>query len=123
VIGGIGPTLEVFRAAQSHQTEVYVHCWGGPVGMMANYHAAVAGGGRVTEWPMPRYELRNALVKEPWQVRDGKLILPDIPGLGVRLTPEIEKKYAFRESAVYRCLTDPSTLPVVDWERAVRELK
>ncbi len=115
VIGGIGPTLEVFSAARRYGAEIYVHCWGGPVGMMANYHAALAGGGRTTEWPLPRYELRDALVVTPWKITQGQLSLAETPGLGVRLTPEIEKKYAFREDAVYRCLTDPSQLPRADW--------
>ncbi|MDB6169287.1 MAG: hypothetical protein JWM88_2151 [Verrucomicrobia bacterium] len=115
VIGGIAETLEVFSAARRHKAEVFVHCWGGPVGMMANYHAALAGGGRTAEWPMPRFELRDALVSKPWIVRAGTLELPESPGLGVRLTPEIEAKYPFREDAVYRCLTDPSRLLQADW--------
>jgi L-alanine-DL-glutamate epimerase-like enolase superfamily enzyme len=115
VMGGIAATLEVFGAAKRFGAEVFAHCWGGPVGMMANYHAALAGGGRVVEWPLPRYELRDALVVSPWTIKRGELTLPETPGLGVRLTAEIEKTYAFREDAVYRCLTDPSQLPQIDW--------
>jgi len=115
VIGGIGPTLEVFSAAQRHGVEVYVHCWGGPVGMMANYHAALAGGGRVAEWPIKPYALRDAMPSSPWQIADGRLTLPDSPGLGVRLTPQIERDYAFREDAVYHCLVDPARVPAADW--------
>ncbi len=115
VIGGIGPTLEVFSTARRHGVEVYVHCWGGPVGMMANYHAALAGGGTVTEWPIKPYVLRDALLVQPWQIAGGQITLPDTPGLGVRLTPEIEREYAFREEAVYRCLVDPAQIPPADW--------
>lgn len=111
VIGGIGPTLEVFSTARRHGIEVYVHCWGGPVGMMANYHAALAGGGTVAEWPIKPYVLRDALLATPWQLSGGQITLPDTPGLGVRLTPEIEREYPFRDDAVYRCLVDPATLP------------
>jgi L-alanine-DL-glutamate epimerase-like enolase superfamily enzyme len=116
VIGGIGPTLEVFSTARRHGVEVYVHCWGGPVGMMANYHAALAGGGMVTEWPIKPYVLRDALLVQPWDISSGQITLPDVPGLGVRLTPEIEREYAFREEAVYRCLVDPSQIPKADWK-------
>ena len=66
VIGGIQPTIDLFQVAQASNTTIYVHCWGGPVGMMANYHAAIVGGGQVAEWPMPQFELRNALLKESW---------------------------------------------------------
>ena len=115
VIGGLAATLAVFATARRCQTEVFVHCWGGPVGMMANYHAALAGAGRVAEWPLPAFELRHALVAQPWNIAQGRLTLPDIPGLGVRLTPEIECEFRFREDAVYRCLTDPSKLPHANW--------
>lgn len=115
VIGGIGPTLEVFSAARQHGCEVYVHCWGGPVGMMANYHAALAGGGTVAEWPIKPYILREALTIFAWSITGGRITLPDTPGLGVRLTPEIEREYAFREEAVYHCLVDPARIPPADW--------
>lgn len=115
ILGGIGPVLDVFATARRHGVDVYVHCWGGPVGLMANYHAALAGGGSVAEWPIKSYPLRDALVREPWQVADGRLTLPATPGLGVRLTPEIEREYAFREDAVYQCLVDPGRLPPADW--------
>ena len=115
VIGGIRPTLDVFSAAHRCSCDVYVHCWGGPVGMMANYHAAMAGGGTIVEWPIKFYPLRDALVVQPWQIADGQIALTDTPGLGVRLTPEIERKYAFREDAVYHCLVDPTRIPQADW--------
>lgn len=116
VLGGIGPLLEVFATARCHDVDVYVHCWGGPVGMMANYHAALAGRWTVAEWPIKSYSLRDALVVEPWHLAGGRITLSDAPGLGVRLTPEIERQYAFREDAVYQCLVDPGRLPPVDWQ-------
>lgn len=116
VIGGISPVLRLFRHCQKRVTDVWVHCWGGPVGMMANYHAAMAGGGSVVEWPMPDYGIRHEMVVEPWAIQGGQLQLSDAPGLGVELTDEIERKYAFREDAVYVCLVDASKAPQnVDW--------
>ena len=116
VIGGIRAVLDVCATADRCGAEVYVHCWGGPVGMMANYHAAIAGGGSTVEWPLPRFPLREALVEQPWVLRDGQITLPDTPGLGVRLTPEIERDFAFREDAVYHCRVDPALLaPEADW--------
>jgi L-alanine-DL-glutamate epimerase-like enolase superfamily enzyme len=117
VIGGIQPTIDLFKVAQASNTEIYVHCWGGPVGMMANYHAAIAGGGQVAEWPMPQFELRNALVKDKWNIQDGYLYLPDSPGLNTHLTQAIEDEFAFREDAVYDCLVrDSKKLSDTIWE-------
>lgn len=104
VIGGIGPVMDIFAAAQAQQVETVVHCWGGTVGMMANYHAAVAGKAELVEWPMPAFPLREAMVKQPWRIEAGSLILPTQPGLGVQLIPEVEAQYAFRPEAVYQCL-------------------
>lgn len=104
VIGGIRPVMDVFAAGQAQQVETVVHCWGGPVGMMANYHAAVAGKAQLVEWPMPAFPLREAMIEEPWPIASGMLTLPTLPGLGVRLTSEIEQQYPFRPEAVYQCL-------------------
>ncbi|MFD7491242.1 mandelate racemase/muconate lactonizing enzyme family protein [Streptomyces sp. NPDC059832] len=103
VVGGLHQTLAVFAGAAEHGVEAVVHCWGSAVCQAANYHAAFAGGGRLAEWPMPRYPLRSELLVEPFRLEDGCLLAPRAPGLGVRLTPELERRYAFRDDAVYRC--------------------
>lgn len=115
VIGGVGPVLEVFAKAREAGAKVYVHCWGAGVGMLANYHAAAARAGDMVEWPLPAYPLRQALFAEQVAVRGGLLELPDVPGLGAKLTPEIERAFPFREDTVYRCLVDPSLVPTSNW--------
>lgn len=116
VIGGLGQTMEVFAAGRKCRVDTVVHCWGGPAGMMANFHAAFAGGGPLVEWPMPAYPLREVMMVEPLRVESGKLVAPTAPGLGVRLTPDIEREFAFREDAVYRCLGAPISSPPELWE-------
>ena len=111
VIGGMGQVKEVFSCCRHHGSEAVVHCWGGTVGMMANYHIAVAEGGRLLEYPMPEFPLRREMLVAPLAIEDGKLSAPLAPGLGVLLTPEIEAKCAFREEAVYTCLDEPTLLP------------
>lgn len=112
VVGGPRQTLAVFSGAAEHGVDVVVHCWGSAVCQAANYHAAFAGGGRLAEWPMPRYPLRSELLVEPFRLEDGCLLAPQAPGLGVLLTPEAERRYAFRDDAVYRCATPlPPAVP------------
>ena len=115
VIGGIGAVLEVFTVAKAADARVYVHCWGAGVGMLANYHAAIAGGGDMVEWPMPRYPLREALFTKPLKVIDGRLSLAEGAGLGACLTPWIEREFRFREEAVYRCLVESSVPVAANW--------
>ena len=75
----------------------------------------MAGGGTVAEWPIKPYVLREALAVSAWSVANGQITLSDTPGLGVRLTPEIEREYAFREDAVYHCLVDATRIPPAEW--------
>ncbi|MFF9320857.1 mandelate racemase/muconate lactonizing enzyme family protein [Streptomyces sp. NPDC014735] len=105
VVGGPRQTLAVFAGALEHGVDPVVHCWGSAVCQAANYHAAFAGGGRLAEWPLPAYALRSELLVEPFRIESGRLLAPRAPGLGVRLTPETERRFAFRGDAVYRCLT------------------
>ncbi len=111
VVGGMLQTLAIFQVCRNMNVESVVHCWGGGVGMLANYHVAFAGGANLAELPMPRFELRELLFSEPLKIRDGALHPPCAPGLGVHLTPEIEKMFPFRPEAVYRCLAPLDALP------------
>ena len=111
VIGGITAVQKIFHAAERCACDVYVHCWGGPAGMLANYHAAAAAGARFAEWPLPDNCLRQDMIREPWSIRNGCLTLPTRPGLGVELPSEVEKQFPFRETAVYSCIVDPNAVP------------
>ncbi len=104
VLGGISEVLQVFDCAAQYGCDVVVHAWSGGVGLMANYHAAIAGGALLAEWPMPKYSLREELLIEPLNIQNGQIEAPQTPGLGVILTEEIEKKYPFTEKGTYRCI-------------------
>lgn len=115
VVGGLGQVLEVLGAAQRHGVECVVHSWGAGVSLMANYHAALAGGAGWAEWPMKPYALRDELLVEPLSIQQGYLQVPVQPGLGVQLTPQIEARYPFRPDAVYACLVDAPALDESVW--------
>ena len=53
----------------------------------------------MAEWPIKSYALREAMLVEPWRIERGRLSLPDAPGFGVRLTPELIEKYRFVPSS------------------------
>ncbi len=95
--------MDVFSAARTYGSAVVVHAWGGPVAIVANYHAAFAGGGKLVEYPMLDFPVRQAMLAEPMRIDNGRLLAPRLPGIGVTLTPQIEKEYSFREETVYNC--------------------
>ena len=116
VIGGIKALSEVFKKSLEFNTQVFVHCWGGPVCMAANYHSALAFNGEVAEWPMPYYPLRDEMMIEPWSIKDGELTLPKIPGLGIKLNTDIEEKYQFKKTANYSCIpSETELIPDEQW--------
>ena len=117
VIGGIGAVMEVFEQANQMNTEVVVHAWGGPVAIMASYHAAFAGGGNLVEFPMLDFPLGDEMLGESKAILNGFLLRPDGAGLGITFNDEIENKYRFDETAVYSCKTlDRGKPPESYWE-------
>ena len=117
VIGGIYAVLDIFEVAKTHNTGVVVHAWGGAAAIMASYHAAFAGGGELVEYPMLAFPLGAEMIGDQGDIQDGYLIRPDAPGIGVTLTPEMEAKYPFDETAVYSCmLHDWGPPPDSYWE-------
>ena len=116
VIGGIGAVMEIFAAAQQRGIDVVVHAWGGPVAVMASYHAAFAGQGQLVEYPMLPFELADEMLGDSLMIGSGHLQRPAAPGLGVTLTEDIEKRYPFDETAVYSCkLLDRGKPPETYW--------
>ena len=114
VIGGIKETIEVCKYAQASHTKAVVHSWGGAVAMMANYIAAFASDCDLIEYPMPNFALRHALFDFETYIQDGKLTLPETLGIGIELSEEVEKEFAYQECALYHCLPLKSGLDALD---------
>ncbi len=103
VMGGITAVMDVFEAAKANETDVVVHAWGGAAAIMASYHAAFAAGGKLVEYPMLAFPLGSEMIADQGRIDDGQLLRPTASGLGLTLTPEIEARYPFDETAVYSC--------------------
>ncbi len=95
VVGGIGECVEVLRYAEQRGLQGICHAWASSPCQAANVHAAFAAGSRLLEWAMPYNVLREAMLVEPWRIVNGKLQKPTAPGLGVKLTDEIQTRYAY----------------------------
>lgn len=117
VIGGIGAVMEVFAAAEAKKVPVVVHAWGGAAAIMASYHAAFAGGGELVEFPMLDFPLGAEMMGDRATITGGRLLRPDAPGLGISLTPDMERRYPFDRDAVYSCmLADYGPPPDLYWK-------
>ena len=102
-IGGLLPVLRVSEAAEVRGVPLAMHVWGCGVGMMANYHVGFAAGSTAwLEHPAVGNPMRDALLAEPLRIVDGRVMPSTAPGLGVRLTPEIEERFAYVAGTRYR---------------------
>ncbi len=97
--GGILECRKIAALAQSHGVELAFHSWSSSVVLAGNYHLAFATPNcTALEYPTWGYPLRDALFVEPLRIEGGELLPPKAPGLGVALTEEIRKTYAFRHA-------------------------
>ena len=103
VIGGFSALEEIFAASEETKTAAVVHAWGGPVAMMANYHAAFGLGGKLVEYPMLAFHLGDVLLADSLRIEKGHIICPTTPGIGIEITPEVEAAFPFDPEAVYSC--------------------
>jgi len=118
VMGGISAVMDIFAAARETGTRVVVHAWGGAAAIMASYHAAFAAGGDLVEYPMLDFPLGVEMIGDQGRIENGWLLRPTAPGIGVTLTPEMEARYPFDETAVYSCaLIDFGPPPDEYWKR------
>ena len=96
MVGGISEVQRIAAMAATRFHTVILHTWGTGVTVMANLHAALA----TPNIPMVEYcqisnPLREVLLAEPLTVEAGHVLPPPGPGLGVALTPAIEREFPF----------------------------
>ena len=77
---------------------------GGPVAIMANYHVAFGCNGNLVEFPMIPYKLEPTMFGDQRVIKNGNLLRPEIPGIGITMNDKIEKDFSFDKEAVYSCV-------------------
>lgn len=100
-VGGIGECYEVITNAQSRGIDAIPHVWGAAPCVAANIHAAFAAGARMSEYPMLPNPLRDEMYIEPFEITDGELRKPRLPGLGIQLTDELIAKYPYEPGTAH----------------------
>ncbi|GIG62512.1 D-galactarolactone cycloisomerase [Longispora fulva] len=99
-VGGFRAFHAVADLAAAHGVDCVPHVWGSGVTLMANLHASLSHANvRLFEYCTLPNPLRDALLVSPPDLRDGMLATPTAPGLGVRLTPQLEDAFPFQPGA------------------------
>lgn len=95
-VGGPAAFHRVSALAQAAGITTVPHVWGSGVTFSANLHTVLADPHvELFEYCTLPNPLREALVREPVDFRDGHVVAPTGPGLGVELTAAIESEFAF----------------------------
>jgi D-galactarolactone cycloisomerase len=90
--GGLTGCLPLARRIVAAGLRYCPHWLGGGIGLMASAHLlAAAGGDGLLEIDSNPNPLREGLAVPLPPLEDGRLVLPDRPGLGVAPDPEIER--------------------------------
>lgn len=91
-LGGMG---EFLRAAAGFDA-VATHAWGAAGSLMQNVHCGFAcRGTRILEVAPAYAGLHEDVLDGAFVMRDGLVLPPDRPGLGIRLNDEIRRRYPF----------------------------
>lgn len=95
-VGGPRAFSQVASLATEAGISCVPHVWGSGVTFSANLHTVLAEPAvELFEYCTLPNPLRDALLVEPVGFEGGRLAAPTSPGLGVQLTPELEKRFAF----------------------------
>ncbi len=94
--GGLGEFLRVAKMMADRGRSIATHAWGAGGSLMQNIHAGFAAANTcMLELPPAYAGLHSDLIDGGLVVRDGYVLPPERPGLGIVLTDEIKARYPF----------------------------
>jgi D-galactarolactone cycloisomerase len=93
--GGITECLRIGRMAAEMGVPIGTHTWSDAVALIANAHfVAAIPNGLTVEIDQTGNPFIDALLREPLEIRDGLLQLPEGPGLGIELDEQVLQSLA-----------------------------
>ena len=95
--GGLGEFLAVAKMLETRGRQIATHAWGAGASLMQNIHAGFAAPNTcILEIPPDYGGLHSDLINGGLVIKDGYVLRPDRPGLGIVLTDEIKRRYPFQ---------------------------
>ena len=97
---GISEAIRIAEMAQRYGIDVCPHSWhNGLMAVAHGHYVAALANPRVVELCMIQGPLQWEILAQPPAIRDGFLELPERPGLGVSLAPDIEQRFPYVEGS------------------------
>lgn len=94
ICGGITEGMRIAALADAFQIGLSPHMWGGALMFSAGLQVcAVSPSAFIVEYSLLPNPLHHELPKNPIVAKDGRITVPDRPGLGIEVDEEFVKKY------------------------------
>ena len=105
--GGFAMGQRVFAKVQQKKLRFAFHSWGTALEVLAAAHLGICWAADVVEWlefpiyakpgrpVMYPWPLAEEILRDPFQIERGDLIVPDGPGLGIDVDERVIEKYPF----------------------------
>jgi galactonate dehydratase len=98
--GGLGEFMKVARMLQDRGRALATHAWGAGGSLIQNVHCGFAAANtKILEIPPDYANLHSEIMDGSFVMRDGHVLPPEKPGLGIVLTNEIRARYPFVEGS------------------------
>jgi galactonate dehydratase len=95
--GGLGEFMNIARMLEVRDRKIATHAWGAGGCLMQNIHAGFAAPNTtILEIPPDYGGLHSEIIDAGLIIKDGYALPPNRPGLGIRLTDEIKRRYPFQ---------------------------
>lgn len=95
--GGLGEFMAVAKMMADRGRKIATHAWGAGASLMQNVHTGFAAPNTCILEVAPDYAgLHADIIDGGFVMKDGYVLPPDRPGLGVVLTDEIKRRYPFQ---------------------------
>lgn len=93
-IGGFTPAKRLTYLTKESGIQLIPHVWGSPIALGASLQLlSTVHGNPWLEFDLSSNPLRTDLATTEFSVDNGKVAIPDQPGIGIELKPEIIEKY------------------------------
>ena len=94
--GGLKLCVDVAKLLEQRGRAVAMHAWGAGGSLMQNIHVGFACQNTAILEIAPDYgPLHSAIIGDSFQMREGRVLPPAKPGLGIALTDEVKRRFRF----------------------------
>lgn len=95
-VSGLGPFMRIAARFAKHGRAIAPHAWGAGAAQMQNIHGGFACPNTVMLEVAPAYgPLHSELIGDSLQLKDGYVLPPEKPGLGIELSEKTIQRFPF----------------------------